>query len=265
MSFLLSSVVALLAVLSSISYLRQEVGHYFDYVAFAVVFGGTSAAAIVLLPWHFGRELGGMLLLLFRPLRPSLREVVLESLTQLDRMTRGDLRYDGALSGTAGRTFKDGAELLSLGLPLPRIKAILEDRVLQDLERLQRLIHSLRSLSKYPPAFGLTGTVLGLVSLMRSIAAGNDAKQTGLLMAVALVATLYGLLIANLVINPAAEALSKSWAEEKKRAEIALDTIMLAAERANLLEAQEVLNSYLSVNQRVTILGGEDANRIEAA
>lgn len=51
------------------------------------------------------------------------------------------------------------------------------------------------------------GTVLGLVNLMRGISAGLDAKDTGVQMAVALVATFYGLIFANLIVNPAGEAI----------------------------------------------------------
>ncbi len=76
-------------------------------------------------------------------------------------------------------------------------------------------------------------------------------------MAIALVATLYGLLMANLLINPAGEAIEKIVNEEEKSGTLAIQSIMLIAQGSNLLQAQEVLNSYVSVDERVNILQGE--------
>jgi chemotaxis protein MotA len=118
-----------------------------------------------------------------------------------------------------------------------------------------RVSGAIRSLAKYPPAFGLVGTVLGLVSLMRAISQGTNSSEAGLRMAVALVATLYGLLTANLFLNPAGERVSVHTAEEKKAAEIAMQAVLLAADSVSLLEAQEVLNSYVRPDQRVDVFG----------
>jgi chemotaxis protein MotA len=149
----------------------------------------------------------------------------------------------------------DGTELIALGFDHSKIHSILSERIYQWGERKQRVANSIRSLAKYPPAFGLVGTVLGLVSLMRSISDGASSSEAGVRMAVALVATLYGLLTANLILNPAGENILKSVNEEKKAAEIALEAILMAAQGVNLLEAQEVLNSHVGPDDRINILG----------
>jgi chemotaxis protein MotA len=86
---------------------------------------------------------------------------------------------------------------------------------------------------------------------MRKVADGADAKQTGMMMAIALMATFYGLLTANLLVNPAGENLVKAAQAERKAAEIALHTVLLVIDRSNLLAAQEVLNSYVTKNHRL--------------
>jgi flagellar motor component MotA len=69
-------------------------------------------------------------------------------------------------------------------------------------------------------------------------------------------ATFYGLLVSNLLVNPAGEHMQRVAYEERKRAEIALHSIVLMAEGATLLEAQEILNSYVSKEKRVNLLEG---------
>lgn len=79
-------------------------------------------------------------------------------------------------------------------------------------------------------------------------------------MAVALVATLYGLLLANLVLNPAGENVLKAANEERRSLELALEAVMLAAGSSSMLEAQEMLNARLAPAERIHALadaGGE--------
>lgn len=158
--------------------------------------------------------------------------------------------------GLPGQVLKDGAELISLGLNGEKIQMILQERVHQATERKNRVANTLKSLAKYPPAFGLAGTVLGLVSLMRSVSAGATAKDTAVEMAIALVATMYGILTANLVVNPAGESVAKDAIEEMKEAEIAVQAVLLAVNRTSILESQEMLNSFVLPQDRVNVLGG---------
>jgi chemotaxis protein MotA len=153
------------------------------------------------------------------------------------------------------RILREGSELIQLGLSTERIEVILNERVFQAGRRMRRVGTAVRNLAKYPPAFGLMGTVLGLVNLMRGISTGLTAQQTGLEMAVALVATMYGLLIANFIVNPAGEMIMKKAHEDEESAEIALQAVILAADKTSALEAQEILNSYVDVRHRIDVVG----------
>ncbi len=89
---------------------------------------------------------------------------------------------------------------------------------------------------------------------MRAITEGMDPRQTGVKMALALVATLYGLIVANFIVAPIGEAITKRVGLEQFHAEIALQSVLLAADRVSLLKSQEMLNSYVSKKQRVNII-----------
>lgn len=66
---------------------------------------------------------------------------------------------------------------------------------------------TLRNLSKFPPAMGMTGTVIGLVSLFSHLTADNKGNL-GPSLGLAMTATLYGLVVANMVLLPMADRLS---------------------------------------------------------
>jgi hypothetical protein len=73
-------------------------------------------------------------------------------------------------------------------------------------------------------------------------------------MAIALVATLYGLLTANLFINPAGERILNRTLFEAKEGELALQAVLLASRGTPILQSQEFLNSFVPDDSRVNIL-----------
>jgi chemotaxis protein MotA len=254
MTFPLGILIAVSALVASILHLKQDATNFWDFVGFICVIGGTLAVAVITIPWQHRRIVLRSVVSLFVPKRSSHSTIVADCVAFIVDYRDGKVNEAILVSGLAGDTLRDGAELMGLGFSKERIHEILEERIHQSFERFQVVANSFRSLAKYPPAFGLAGTVLGLVTLMRSVSGGADAKQTGTMMAIALMATFYGLLVANMIVNPAGEHMLKTANAERKDAEIALHTILLQLEGVTLLEAQEILNSYVSAERRVNMM-----------
>ncbi len=251
MAYVLGLVLGLLALRISLFFLNQSVGMYFDDVALVMVFGGTFAVAVISAPWHHFRELRrGLLSIVFG--RSASHAAVIEA--GLRFIQNREVPRNIGSSTVAGEILRDGQELLSLNFTTQELENILQERLYQAIEKQRQVADYFHSLSKYPPAFGLVGTVLGLVNLMRAITEGMDPRQTGVKMALALVATLYGLIVANFIVAPIGEAITKRVGLEQFHAEIALQSVLLAADRVSLLKSQEMLNSYVSKKQRVNII-----------
>jgi chemotaxis protein MotA len=255
-TFLIGIAIALSSILLSVFHLHQSVTAYFDDVAVFVVLGGTCAVSVITLPWELSNEVLRSLRGLFQLSPVSRKDTIRAAIDALAHYQQRGTTPDISVPGLAGDVLRDGFELISLGFETQSIQAILQTRIDEHAAAYERVANSVRSLSKYPPAFGLVGTVLGLVSLMRAISDGMSSQETGIRMAVALVSTLYGLLIANLLINPAGETILKNAIEDGKCGEIALQAIVLAAERNSILEAQELLNSYVGAKKRISIFDG---------
>jgi len=243
-------VISFVSVVVSILTLKQNFSSYFDHVGFMVVFGGTLSISAVAIPWRHKTELFRMIRSLFFPQTFQHKAVVAASL----KVATGDPNASPS-GGLYAEVLADGVELVELGLKTEDIHAILRERIDQAILLRTSIIQAIRGLSKYPPAFGLLGTVLGLVSLMRAVSSGAGSEEVGVRMAVALVATLYGLILANVVIAPAAEALSGKIQEETRAAEIAIQAVLLASQGVSALVAQEMLNSYVPRYDRVDALG----------
>lgn len=149
------------------------------------------------------------------------------------------------------KLLNDGLELIDLGFSQDQIQDIISSRFENYSKRINMLSTWFRRGAKYPPAFGLAGTVLGLIHLMRGVSQGIDPKETGIRMAIALVATFYGLLLSNLLLNPLGEWLHEEVKRDELKAEVTLRTIVLMQNNASVIEAQEVLNSFLMGSEKI--------------
>jgi len=73
------------------------------------------------------------------------------------------------------------------------------------------------------------------------------------------VATFYGLVISNLVLNPLGEWLTEETKKDQMKSEMCIETIDLIIEGANIIELQERINSYLDPSERLNSLNLEGA------
>jgi chemotaxis protein MotA len=109
----------------------------------------------------------------------------------------------------------------------------------------------MKSIAKFPPAFGLMGATLGMISLLQTIGTAEGQANVGPSMAVALVGTLYGIAFANLVLLPISEQLLDSAAEIHVKNRIIVEGLKHIASRKNPLMIAEELNSYLLAGERI--------------
>lgn len=240
-------------------HLEQGISAYWDFVAFTVVGLGSIAVMLITFPAAPFGLLVRRFVSKFFVGSPSLKSHIQRCLRVFETK-----QVDASDKMIETQLLRDGLELLGLGMGSDRIAHILSRRFEQHSNRLNLLSGWLKRGSKYPPAFGLAGTVLGLIHLMRGISDGIDTKETGIRMAVALVATFYGLLISNMVLNPLGEWLQEEIKRDELKAEASLQLIELISEGANLLEAHEVMNSFLMPDEKMELQMSGDLG-VEAA
>jgi chemotaxis protein MotA len=102
--------------------------------------------------------------------------------------------------------FKKGLMLVADGIDAEALNGILHLQNLAVAQRHKVGQEVLKAIGKWAPAFGMIGTLIGLVQMLSNM---NDPKALGPAMAVALLTTLYGALIANLFALPMAAKLKQ--------------------------------------------------------
>ncbi|MCB0361660.1 MAG: MotA/TolQ/ExbB proton channel family protein [Bdellovibrionales bacterium] len=108
-----------------------------------------------------------------------------------------------------------------------------------------------KAIGKFPPAMGLMGAVLGMIALLQTLGTPGAEDNIGPAMSIALVATLYGIAVANLLILPIAENLADSAREIHLKNKIIVEGIKLICEKKNRILFAEHLNSFLLPQERV--------------
>ncbi len=150
----------------------------------------------------------------------------------------------------------DCLSLISDGYSDDEMRDILEQKISSTYEAEKYDMNIIRSVAKYPPAFGMVGTVVGLIALMATIGGQDvDMSKIGGYMAIALTTTLYGLMIANFFFKPVSDNLEIGSKVNMKTRQLILETIILIKSRASLLVIQDTINSLLPPRENISYIG----------
>jgi len=123
------------------------------------------------------------------------------------------------------------------------LRKMLETAVESQFERNVAPVAVLKMMAGAAPAFGMIGTLVGMVVMMQGL--GGDFSSMGTGLAVALLATLYAVVYARLVCLPAAEKLQQKEEIERFRNYLILEGLVMLAEKQSPRFMQDRLNSFL--------------------
>jgi len=146
---------------------------------------------------------------------------------------------------------KYSMEMVLSGGKSEDIYRLTEDFIESTHERQTIQVDILDTMATFAPAFGMIGTLVGLVIMLGSM--GGDPKAIGDGMAVALITTLYGVLFANLFLKPSARKLEQQFSIIKYRDKILLEGIAMLPNRPHPYTVQDHLNRYLDSSNHFNI------------
>lgn len=251
----IASVVGLLLgvslVLSAIL-MKTSIMTFVDTASLAVVVGGAISAALISFPLGQIFKLGSIVKkVFFADAQDPVRHV--KALVSLAEVAR----RDGILSLESQLTKEDLDDFLVRGLRMAIdgqdpgvIEAAMEKEVETVMERHGRGKAIFDNFGKYAPAFGMIGTLIGLVIMLQNM---DDPASLGPAMAVALITTFYGSVIANLFAMPLADKLALRSEEEVASKILIIRGVMSIQAGDNPRIVQQKLMAFLSGPQRVEI------------
>lgn len=213
-----------------------------------IVGGGTIGATLVNYP--LGTVLGVMGVIkktMFTTLE-SPQAIIDKFMDYANRARReGILSLEPLIKEIDDHYLKKGLQLTVDGLEPQAIQDILETEISYLESRHETGAEILGALAAYAPALGMIGTVIGLVQMLQTM---NDPSTIGPAMAVALITTFYGAVMANLLFIPLQGKLKTRSKEETLLKEMQLEGILAISRGENPRIIAEKLSSYVPPKDR---------------
>jgi chemotaxis protein MotA len=224
-----------------------EGGHLASLVqptAALIVFGGTAGATLLSVPGHdLGRGLR-MIGLVFRK-RPDRKRALIKSFVQFAEIARKDgiIALEARVDKHPDALFRRAMQCIVDGVSTQALQEILTTDVETRSEKNRAAAQIFEVAGGYAPTMGILGAVLGLVQVMENL---NDPSALGSGIAVAFVATIYGVGLANIVLLPFASKLRRLTEEEEVCEEMVIQGALAIEDGQNPRAVRDRLDSYLA-------------------
>ena len=226
---------------------------FLDAHGILIVFGGTAAASLMCFPLRFYMHVGKVVWKKFLGNYAIRREIVIHEIIDLAKGQRENPDYFKAQAGKIKTPFLADAiaMLVQGGFDDETLDEILVKRASILTKRYDQEVGVFKTIAKFPPAFGLMGTTLGMIALLQQLGGKDAQKLLGPAMAIGLVATFYGLTLANLVLTPIAENLSSLNRDDESLRAIVVDGIRMLRKKEHPKVVEEYLKSHLTPTERI--------------
>ncbi len=202
------------------------IGGFFNIPSMLVTFGGAFFAAMITTDSFkdyvdglrsFSKAFG---------VKQDTADDIMQRVLQLAETARKDglLALEEQAEKMEQGILKKGLDLLLDGSSPELVKDILEIDMLHQLERNSKQIRFWQDLGGYAPAWGMVGTLIGLINMLKFMGANPSSVGEG--MALALITTLYGSVMANWVCIPVSRKLEESSKQEELLMEMSIEGVL---------------------------------------
>jgi len=208
-----------------------------------IVIGGTVGAVMVAFPlkdFMRGVKMGKTAM----TEKPSDVEALMKQIVELATVARRDgvLALESKLNGVSDPFFKKALQFLVDGVEASVARSALETEMDAEFEENTVGAKVFESAGGFAPTVGILGAVLGLIHVMENL---SDPSKLGPGIAVAFVATVYGVGLANLIFLPMANKLKRRLALEKERKTVITEGVLSIQEGLNPRVLEEKLKAFL--------------------
>lgn len=219
---------------------------FMDIPSVLIVFGGS--AFVVLTKYTFGQFFGAFkiagIAFMFKSDDPE--DLIAKIVEMADAARKGGFLALEEMEVT-NNFMKKGVDMLVDGHDAEVLKMTLQKDIAMTDERHENGASFYRALSDVAPAMGMIGTLVGLVAMLSNM---DDPKAIGPAMAVALLTTLYGAVLANMVTTPLADKLKLRKEQERLNRRLVMDGLLAIQDGQNPRVIDGFLKNYLNEKKR---------------
>lgn len=213
-----------------------------------IVVGGSIAACMIAYPLAdflgMFKAFGKVFMFKIEP-----AEDLIKNLVEISNKARkgGLLSIEGDIKTTSDPYLASALQMTVDGVKTSDIAAIMQKKMDVAAREHKAGYSVLNSLGTYAPAFGMVGTLVGLVQMLANL---DDPSTIGPKMAVAMITTFYGALLANLFFIPMADKLKLRSEEEIMNMTLLYEGIVSIREGEHPRLMEDKLNVYLSAGKK---------------
>lgn len=235
-----------------------NIGRYLDPASAIITFGGSFFAVMAMK--SMADYVGGLksFMLVFKVPAVDVKGMI-QKIIDLSNIARkeGLLSLEEAASDLDDEFMKKGILLIVDGTDPELVRGIMETELVSTEDRHKNKITFWEDLGAMGPAWGMIGTLIGLVNMLYEM---DDPSSIGPSMAVALITTLYGSMLANWICAPVAGKLKSNNANEIMIKEIMIEGLLSIQAGENPRVIEEKLKSFLSPGDRISQDDGGEEN-----
>ena len=228
-----------------------EGGHFtslLEPTAAMIVFGGTAGATICSFPMEDIKQVPQLFKITFTEKKYEVQELIIILSGFAEKARReGLLSLERETAAIDDDFLKQGIQLVVDGTDPALVRDILETQIDFTDQRHKIGADIFEAAGGYSPTMGIIGTVMGLVHVLSNLA---DPDSLGPSIAVAFIATLYGVAFANVAWLPIGHKLKLKSKQERFVMEIALEGILSIQAGDNPSIVKEKLKAFLSAKVR---------------
>lgn len=225
---------------------------FYDLPSVFITVGGSFFTILIAFPMRTVRKLPATLKNAFFNKHTSQSDII-EKFVDLSKRARkeGLLSLEDEIEGLDNEFLKSGIQMVVDGLEPETIREILELEITSMEKRHTEGVNLLKSWAGYGPAYGMIGTLIGLVQMLANL---SDPGALGPGMAKAIITSFYGSVMANFIFGPLANKLELKTSEEADLMEMMLEGILSIQAGVNPRVIEDKLKTYLAPEDRLKLL-----------
>ncbi len=223
-----------------------------------ITVGGTIAATLIAFPLpEFLKVFKVAMKILKSPQFSAVSTIpLLVSYSEKSRQ-QGLLSLENEVENVKDDFLRTGMRLIIDGTAPEEIRDVLENELEALAMRHKRAQELFLTIGKFAPAFGMIGTLIGLIAMLKTM---SDPSTIGPAMAVSLITTLYGSLMANIFCLPVAGKLKTRTADELLMKRVILEGLIMIQAQANPRFIAQKLVTFLPPSMRTLALQKKKAS-----
>jgi chemotaxis protein MotA len=245
LSTLIGLAIGVVTLIVAVTFSGTAPGLFINIPGLVVVLGGTCAALFISVPLRDLKRVFALVRTVFRDDRIDSERDIEELVTMTKLWMNNDVRtVEQALKKVSNPFLRTGVQLIIDHTREDQIIELLQWRIARLRARERAEAHMFRLMAAYAPAFGMLGSLVGLINLMSILDAGS-LDAIGRQLAVGLMTTFYGILLGNLICKPIAVKLERRTEHRIERMNMVMQGISMMCNKRGPAVMRATLNSFM--------------------